>query len=475
MLCNADNLEKDLFYFIKRAGGLLMQTIIAITNWMWGWPMIIAISAAAILLSIELRFFQFMQFPTILRQTLGNGLKKQTKGEGSISPLQAACTALASTVGGGNISGVAVAISFGGPGAIFWMWTIAIIACIAKYAEITLSVKYREVDPESGEYRSGLMYVLKNSLNWKRLAIAWALIFGTFQVVSPSLQASSIAATVNASFGISKLMVGIILVAICGVVLLGGIKWIGRFAEICVPFMSILYIISALIIIGMNIDTVPSVFKTIFTSAFNHSAALGGFAGASVMMAIRNGFARGIYSNEAGMGTSPMAHATAITDMPARQAMWGVTEVFVDTIVICTLSAIVILSTGVLETAKEVGPHLTALAFKSQLGVAGDLIVTICIILFGYSTLLVNCYYAENGFAFIFKGSRAAVYTVRVLTLGMSIYGATGGYLEVWNLYDFLMGITVFINVICLAIMRKDVKLETDRLLDAIKLEKKTA
>jgi AGCS family alanine or glycine:cation symporter len=434
--------------------------------------MIIAISSAAILLSFELKFFQFAYFGTIFKQTFGSIFKK-SKGEGSISSFQAACTALAATVGGGNISGVAVAVSYGGPGAIFWMWVIAIIACIAKYAEITLAIKYREFDKESGEYRSGLMYVLKNSLNWKGLAVIWALVFGITQLAAPALQASAITATVNTSFGVDKLLVGIVLVVISGLVLFGGIKWIGRFAEICVPFMSILYLLGAVWIVGMNLKEIPGVLGTICWHAFNPAAAGGGFAGASVMLALRNGFARGIYSNEAGMGTSPMAHATAITDMPARQAMWGVAEVFVDTIILCTLSAMVILVSGVMQTAPELGPHLTALAFNSQLGMIGSTIVTVCMILFGISTLLVNCYYCENGFAFVFKGNRATIYVVRLLTLGMAVYGSAGHYLGVWNLYDFFMGMTVFINVICLAIMRKDVRVETDRLIETLAAEKK--
>ncbi len=451
-----------------------MQTIIAIANWMWGWPMILVISAAAILLSIELGFFQFKYFGLILRQTLGSIFKKN-EGEGSISPVQATCTALASTVGGGNIAGVAVAISFGGPGALFWMWVIALMACIVKYAEIALAIKYREIDPASGEYRSGLMYVLKNSMDWKALAVVWAILIGVLQLVAPALQASAISATVNASLGISKLAIGVALAAVSALVLFGGIKWIGRFTEICVPLMSILYCIGAACIIIMNAGALPEVFALIVRSAFAPSAATGGFAGATVMMAIRNGFARGIYSNGAGLGTSPMAHATAITDMPSRQAMWGVVEVFLDTIVICSLSGMVILMSGVHHSAAEVGPHLTVLAFKSELGAVGNIVAIVSVILFGYSTMLVNCYFAENGFAFVFKGNRAVVYMVRITALVSAVYGATGHYLAVWNLYDFVMCLTVLINVVCLAIMRKDVKFETDRLLSALKFENDVA
>jgi AGCS family alanine or glycine:cation symporter len=383
-------------------------------------------------------------------------LDKTTSGEGNLTPFQAAASALAGTLGTGNIAGVGVAVAIGGPGALFWMWVVALLAAVAKYAEIVLGLHYREKDPETGIYRGGFMYIVKKGLgsNWKWLAYIWSLLFFLQFLISGAVQSNSISDVVRHSFNGDELVVGIIIAVLTGMVILGGIKRIGKVAEKLVPLMAVLYTLAALIIIILNITHVPAALATIVRTAFTGMAPAGGFAGSTLMVVIQNGFSRGVYSNEAGMGTSPVAHATATVDHPVRQGIWGIFEVFVDTIIVCTMTGLVIVITGVLPSG-EIGASLTATAFETGLPGPGDLIVTISIMFFAYTTILVAEFYSETGAVYCFGNK--VILPVRIIFLVAIVIGSIGGLKVVWGLLDFFMGITVAINLIVVVLLYKTV------------------
>jgi len=431
----------------------------AFIGFMWGWPLIIIITAAAILYSVVLKFFQFRRFGYITKNTFGKIFEKELRGEGTLTPFQAASSALAGTLGVGNIAGVGVAVGLGGPGALFWMWVVALLAAVAKYAEVVLGIHYREKDPETGIFRGGFMYIVKRGLGegWKWLAFLWSFLFFLQFLVSGAVQSNALADVVSYSFGVNKLVAGIIIAVLVGLVILGGIRRIGKVAEKLVPLMAVIYFVGAMAIILMNVAELPEALVTIFRSAFEGMAPVGGFAGSTIMVAIRNGFARGVYSNEAGMGTSPIAHSTAITDHPVRQGMWGIFEVFVDTIVMCTLTGLVIVITGVLPSG-EIGASLTASAFRSGLFGAGDLVVTVTTVLFAYTTILLAEFYAETGGIYCFGNK--ITYPFRIVFLIGLVIGSVGGLRVVWGLMDAFMAITVAINlVVIMALYKKVVSL----------------
>lgn len=445
-----------------------MNLIMNFTNWMWGWPLIITITLVSLIFSIELGFFQFTKFGFIMKNTLGKIFEKKTVGKGTITPFQAVASALASTLGTGNIAGVAVAISLGGPGALFWMWLIAIIAAIAKYAEVTLSILYREKDESTGEYRGGFMYMITNGIGkqWHWLACVWAILMAAEMVMGPAVQANAVAASVFVSLGIKKVITGIICAVLCAVVLVGGIKRIGKLAEKVVPFMAVLYIFGAVIILINYRTMVPEAFSLIFKSAFSGMAPVGGFAGSTFMLALRHGLARGTASNESGMGTAPLAHSAATTDFAARQGLWGIFETFFDTIVVCTMTGLIILVTGVLGTA-EVGAGLTAAAFKVGIPGFGDYIVVLSLLFFSFTSMIMNAYYGEVCCNYVFGNKFNRLY-IWVVLLAI-VVGAVGGLKIVWGLLDTFMALTVAINLVTIAFMRKDVVRATNEFFDSIK------
>lgn len=453
------------------AGGGSMDAIMNVINvyigFMWGWPLIIIITAAAVLFSIVLKFFQFRKFGYIARNTFGKMFSKEVRGEGTLTPFQAAASALAGTLGVGNIAGVGVAVAVGGAGALFWMWVVAVLAAVAKYAEVVLGMHYREKDPETGEFRGGFMYIVTKGFkgNWKWLALIWSFLFFLQFLISGAVQSNAIADTVAHSFGADKMIVGIIVAVFVGLVILGGIKRIGKVAEKLVPLMAVIYFLGAMAIIILNIGQLPAAFGLIISSAFTGMAPVGGFAGSTVLIAIRNGFARGVYSNEAGMGTSPVAHATATVDHPVRQGLWGVIEVFVDTIIMCTMTGLVIVITGAIETG-EVGASLTATAFRSGLPGRGDLIVTISTIFFAYTTILVAEYYSEIGGVYCF--GKKIIMPYRLVFLVGIVVGAVGGLHTVWGLLDAFMATTVAINLVVIMMMYKTVVRLTDEYFNTV-------
>lgn len=426
-----------------------MQTIADFNSWLngyvWGWPMIILLIGTGILLTLLTGVAQVRYLGRALSEVLGK-LTQKSKGDGSVSPFQAVSTALASTVGVGNIAGVATAIGIGGPGALFWLWVSGALGMCTKYAEIAIALHYREKD-STGTMRGGAMYILKNGLGMPWLGAAFALLtalaaFGIGNMV----QANSVAGALDASFGISPSLTGIVMVVITAAVILGGIKRIGQVTEYLVPFMAILYLGGGLTIVGMHAGDIPRVLGQVFDGAFTGTAATGGFAGSTIMMAMRYGIARGLFSNEAGLGSAPMVHAAATTDHPIRQAMYGIFEVFVDTILICTTTGLVILLTDTWSLGIN-GAALSAKAFEVGLpGTWGSLVVTSGVMLFSFSTLVGWSYYGETGAVYLFGAKAAMPY--RLLWLVFIYLGAVGSLHLVWDVADTLNGLMAIPNLI---------------------------
>jgi len=381
----------------------------------------------------------------ILKNTLFKMFSKEGKGEGEITAFQAVATALAATVGTGNIAGVATAIAVGGPGAVFWMWISALFGMTTKFGEVVLSIQYREKTPD-GRYVGGPMYYIEKGLKMKWLAYIFAA-FGALAAfgIGNMVQSNSVAASLEVSFGISKLVTGIVLAVLSAIVIIGGIKRIGQVTEKLVPFMAAFYILGALYIIIVNISHIGEAFGLIFGSAFTGTAAIGGFAGSTMKIAMTKGIARGVFSNEAGLGSAPIAHAAATTDHPVRQGLWGVFEVFVDTIVICSLTALSIIMSGVWNSGAT-GSELTTLAFNEGLPGPGGYIVSIGILLFAFSTILGWAYYGERCAEYLFGPKINKLY--RIIWIPFIVIGAIGGLNTLWDLADTLNGLMAIPNLI---------------------------
>jgi AGCS family alanine or glycine:cation symporter len=411
----------------------------------WGMPLIVALMGTGLVLTILTGAAQFRYLAFALKEVLGR-LGKPGRGAGSVSPFQAVSTALASTVGVGNIAGVATAISIGGPGAIFWLWISGLLGMCTKYAEIVIALHYREPDA-SGTMRGGAMYSLRKGLGIPVLGPIFALLtalaaFGIGNMV----QANSVADSLRATFGISPVVTGIALAVITGAVILGGIKRIGQVTEVLVPFMCLLYLSGGFIIIAMHAADLPRAFGLIFDGAFTGTAAVGGFAGSTFMMAMRYGIARGLFSNEAGLGSAPLVHSAAETDHPVRQGMYGIFEVLVDTILVCTTTGLVILLTDT-WTGDVTGAALSARAFEVGLpGTFGSIVVTGGVLLFAYSTLVGWSYYGETGMVFLFGAKAALPY--RLAWLVFIFLGAIGSLHLIWDVADTLNGLMALPNLV---------------------------
>lgn len=421
-----------------------------INEFVWGPPMLLLLVGTGVYFSIKTKFFAITKLGYVLKNTLMKIFKKEQKGEGDITAFQAVSTALAATVGTGNIAGVATAISIGGPGAIFWMWVSAIFGMTTKFAEVVLSIEYREKN-EKGDYVGGPMYYIGKGLkNKKWLAYAFAG-FGALAAfgIGNMVQSNSVAEALNYSFGIPKLATGIILAVLAAFVILGGIKRIGVVTERLVPIMAAFYILGALFIVISNITHVGEALGLIFSSAFTGTAAVGGFAGSTVAMAMRRGVSRGVFSNEAGLGSAPIAHAAATTDHPVRQGLWGVFEVFMDTIIICTLTALSIMMSGVWNSGAT-GAALTTAAFDSAIPFGG-VIVSVGILLFAFSTILGWAYYGEKCIEFILGTKSIMIY--RLIYIPLIAFGAIGGLVQLWDLSDTLNGLMAVPNLIGLLLL----------------------
>lgn len=438
-----------------------MDLIGKITGFIWGLPMMLLLLGGGLFLTVRLGFFQFRYFPHILKQTFGKIFSKPDSSEGSLTPFQAATSALASTVGAANIIGVPVAIAFGGPGAIFWMWVVSLIGMAAKYSEVVLGVKYRQKN-EYGEWVGGPMYYIDKGLGWKPVASFFAFALMMQIAASTMVQSNSLATTVEGAFNVHPAVTGIVVMLFIGIIVYGGISRIGKVAEKFVPIMVGIYITGSIIVVFSNASAIPSVFLLIFEHAFTPVSAAGGFAGAGVAAAIRWGLARGVYSNESGMGTAPIAHATAKIDHPAKQGFWGVFEVVVDTLIICTMTAIVILSTGVWkDTAPEQASTMVTEAWGQVFGneIAGSF-MTISLFFFVLSTVVVIIYYGEKQAEYLFGTMFSKV--MRFVYVAAIFIGAIGGLKLVWQFLDILLAFVIIPNVLALLFLNKEVKAVTN-------------
>ena len=415
----------------------------------WGWPMLGLIGITGLYLSVVTKFYPITNLGAGFRQ-LWAGRREQ--GDGDISPFNALMTSLSATIGTGNIAGVATAIFMGGPGALFWMWTIALVGMATKYAEAVCAVQFREKD-ERGEWVGGPMYYIRNGLgdNWRWLAVAFAL-FGTIAGfgIGNTVQSNSVADALQDSFGINKLYTGIILAVLVGAVLLGGIKRIAAVAGKLVPFMALSYLGAGLVILAMNATEIPGAVAIIIESAFNPVSASGGFAGATVMLAIRYGFARGIFSNEAGLGSAPIAHASAQTDNPVRQGTIAMLGTFIDTIIICTITGLVIVISGEWMTGVS-GASLSSAAFAQALPGVGNYIVSVGLSVFAFTTILGWSLYGERCAEYLFGTN--AIMPFRVLWVLAIPVGTMVSLDFVWLLADTLNAMMAIPNLIALLLL----------------------
>ncbi len=430
-----------------------------INSLVWGTPLILALMGTGLFLTFWTGGIQFFRLGFAFREVLGKLFSKGA-GSGTVTPFQAVATALASTVGVGNIAGVATAIHLGGPGAVFWLLVSGLLGMCTKFCEITVALHYREKH-EDGTMRGGAMYVLKNGLGLPWLGMIFALLtslaaFGIGNMV----QANSVADAVQASFGVDPRVTALVLMVLVGLVVLGGIKRIVEVTQYLVPFMCIGYVLGALVIIFKNFGEVPHAVGLIVDGAFNGTAAVGGFAGAAVMQAVRLGIARGLFTNEAGLGSAPIVHSAAVTDHPVRQALYGIFEVFIDTFVVCLMTALVILTTGAWELG-ETGAALSAKAFEIGLpGAWGDMIVTAGVLTFAFSTVIGWSFYGETGAVYLL-GDRA-VLPYRIAWVCVIWFGATGSLRLVWSISDTLNGLMAVPNLVAVlgsaALIRKLVR-----------------
>ncbi len=424
---------------------LLQDILTRASNFVWGPPMLILLVGTGIYLTFLLRGLQFRK----LFYALWLGLIKRKEDDaepGDISHFQALMTALAATVGTGNIAGVATAIAVGGPGALFWMWITGFFGMATKYSEAVLAVKYRQVDA-FGTMSGGPMYYIWKGLNQKWLGILFA-IFASIAAfgIGNMVQSNSVADAVRNTFGIPVWITGLTLAVLTGLVILGGIKSIGRVTGVLVPVMVLFYMAAAIFVVITHITAIPSVIAFVFKEAFTPTAASGGFAGAAVMLTIRMGVARGVFSNESGLGSAPIAAAAARTKYPVTQALVSMTQTFIDTIVICSLTGFAILVSGLWDSGLT-GAPLTSQAFATALpGHWGGIVVSIGIILFAYSTLLGWSYYGEKSLEFLLGAKSVKPY--RVVFVIAVFFGAVAKLDVVWTFADVMNGLMAVPNLI---------------------------
>ena len=443
----------------------IIETInTAVNNFIWGVPAMVCIFGVGLYLSIRTNFLQIRKFPYAIKTTLGRIFRKRDASDGAITPFQAVCTALAATVGTGNIAGVAGAIAIGGPGAIFWMWVSALFGMCTKYAEVTLAVHYREINA-NGELVGGPMYYIKNGLSkkWYWLAYLFAA-FGVLTVFGTgnATQVNTITTAINSALlnynvisesavSTSNLIIGIIIAILIAMILLGGIKRIGHVTEKLVPFMALLYILLGLGVILLNIQNVPAVFASIFRGAFQPRAVTGGIV-LSMFTSLKKGVSRGIFSNEAGLGTGSIAHACADTKKPVKQGMFGIFEVFTDTIVICTLTALVILCSGVaVDYGKAAGAELTILGFTSTYGSWVSIFTAVAMCCFAFSTAVGWGLYGARCIEFLF--SEKVIKPFMVIYSLVAILGATANLGLMWSIAETFNGLMAIPNLIALFLL----------------------
>ena len=470
----------------KSVGNWISDTLVKVDDFVWGPVMLVLLVGTGIFLTIRLKFRPWKNLGFAIKSTLSKEARTTKRGEGDVSPFSALTTALAATIGTGNIVGVATAMVSGGPGALVWMWISACFGLTSKFSECMLAIKYREIK-EKGEMSGGPMYTMKKGFKNKKIGAFLGMVFAVFAVIASfgignMTQANSISESLKSTFNFDEKIVGVVLTVLALVIIVGGIKTISKVSSIVVPLMAIFYVIAGLIVVVMNIQNLPSGIVMIFKMAFSSQAVAGGGAGvitAGVMNAMRYGVARGVFSNEAGMGSAAITASAATTDDPVRQGYINMTGTFWDTIVVCTITGLCIASSGVLGTVGDdgklvQGAALTILAFKSALGEVGAILVTIGIALFAFSTILGWEYHGEKAFEYIF-GTHKYNMAYRIIFSLVVFVGATTTLQVVWNFSDIANALMAIPNLICLLVMSKVIAKEVERFQPILDKEKKAA
>ncbi|MGM9590115.1 MAG: alanine/glycine:cation symporter family protein [Faecousia sp.] len=419
----------------------------------WGMPMVLLMLGTGLFLTLITRAVLFTRFPIVMRctlKTLFRSKEEFSAREGAITPFQAVCTALAATVGTGNIMGVALSIAAGGPGSVFWLWISALVGMVIKYGEVTLSVAYREVN-HRGNLVGGPMYYIARGLGARWQALLFAA-FGALAAfgIGASVQANALSVSLTAVFDLSPKVIGLVVTLLGGLVLLGGIRRIAAVSELLVPFMALFYIGGALVVLCINIRQVPRAFAMIFRDAFTGTAAIGGFLGSTAMQACRIGISRGVFTHEAGMGSAPIAHASAGTDHPARQGLWGAFEVFFDSIVMCTITALVILTSGLWQAVPRIEDgNLCAAAFELAFP-GGRYLVTMGLVLFSFATIIAWYYYGETCLEYLLPDSGIVRRVYQGVYVAAIYLGCTATLDMVWAFADLCNGLMALPNLVAL-------------------------
>lgn len=447
------------------------QIIGKIDDIVWGPVLLVLLVGTGIMLTVRLKGLQFTRLGTAIKLIFHS----ENKGSGDISSFSALCTALSATIGTGNIVGVATAIGAGGPGALFWMWIAALFGMATKYAECLLSRKYRTIDA-NGQVSGGPMYYIENGLGkkWKPLAVVFA-VFGILVAlmgIGTFTQVNSIAGSIQGVFGVDPKITSAVVGVLVAIVVFGGIKSISKVAEKVVPFMAILYIVLTLIIIGANISELGAALSAVIKGAFTGTAAVGGFAGATIAQAIQKGVARGVFSNESGLGSAPIAAAASKAEYPAEQGLISMTGTFIDTIIICTLTGLSIIITGSWNVEGLEGAQVTQRAFEQVLGGVGPYLIMICLCLFAFTTIMGWCYYGERCLEYL-----AGVKAIKYYRIVYVACVALTGFLQIkviWTIADIVNGLMAFPNLIALIGLSGVVVSETKLYLDHLEAKKKS-
>ena len=459
----------------------------AVNSFAWGPLMLLLLVGTGVFLTIKTRWLQVKHFRWILKNTIGKlfGKNKRSADKGvNLTPFQAVATALAGTVGTGNIAGVTGAIFAGGPGAVFWMWLAAFFGMVTKYSEIALSMKYRETDAD-GVHHGGPMYYISNGLgkNYKWLAILFCILGGIACFgIGNIAQTNEISNSLIDLFHLKPIVSAVIIAVFVGLVVLGGIKRIGAVAEYVVPFMSLFYIIAGILVIILRINQIPAVFGLIFKEAFSFKSIGGGIFGYTIMMAMKQGFARGVFSNEAGLGSAPIAHAASSETEPCKQAIWGVFEVFIDTIIICSITSLAVLLSGVCDVEGGLSAFASkgvaaATAFNTILpGNIGGTIIQISLVFFSFTTVLGWAYYGENCWRYLTNNNKVIITIYKIVFILVTLIGSTGNGTLMWDIADTLNGLMAIPNLIALLLLSKTVQTMTDDYFSKndLKADKKT-
>lgn len=440
----------------------IFDKIMELANFICGVPLFIAASTVSVILIFSTRGFAFRYLGHFFQENFGRkSRRKQNSGKG-ISSFSACCTALGNTLGVGNIAGISIALASGGPGALFWIWIAGLLGVAIKYSEVVLGCRYRSMDAKHGIYRGGIMWYIEQGMGhkWKWLAVTFALLYGTTGFLLPAMQINSIVGAFEGVLVFPPVIIGIISAVLIAFVLLGGIRRLSDLAEKVIPFAAALYLVVSLLILICNATNIPAVLKEVFVSAFAGSAAKGGFAGATAVLALRYGIMRGFYSNGAATGDAAFAHSVADVEHPVQQGMWGAAEVCIDTIV-CSSTALVVLCTGVLDTGLT-GTALTTAAFSSFFHSEwmGAMFIGIIIIFFAFTTAVVSAYYGEVCVHYLIKSEKRCGSVVFVYRLFMCISAAIGSVtaLELlWTFCDFALAFCMFICMCALMVCRKEV------------------